>query len=103
MERFHAHNTIPPKIEFPNARIPTELDEYLFDLNGFLVLRGVPSKEEVADANARIDQIPRSMPRLGWHGWVQREDHPEHRGISYQQDYALGGSVYAHNDYDNTI
>ena len=40
----------------------------------------VLTKEEVADANARIDTIPRSLPRKGWHGWVQREDHPEHRG-----------------------
>ena len=39
-----------------------------------------------------IDAIPaRSCARGGWHGWVQREDHPEHRGISYQQVYELGG------------
>lgn len=90
-QRFHAHNTTPPVVGFPGAAIPTDLDEYLFDLNGFVILRGVLTPEEVADANARIDQIPRSVPRGGWHGWVQREDHPEHRGISYQQVYELGG------------
>jgi hypothetical protein len=103
MERFHAHHTQPPKIEFPNARIPTELDEYLFDLNGFVVIRGALSKEEVADCNARIDTIPRALPRLGWHGWVQREDHPEHRGISYQQVYELGGAFERMIDHPSYI
>jgi hypothetical protein len=103
MERFHDHHAIPPKIELPNARIPTELDEYLFDLNGFVVIRGALSKEEVADCNARIDTIPRSLPKLGWHGWVQREDHPEHRGISYQQVYELGGAFERMIDHPSYI
>jgi hypothetical protein len=94
---------MPPKVELPDARIPSQLDEYLFDLNGFVVLRGVLSPEEVADANARIDTIPRSLPRLGWHGWVQREDHPEHRGISYQQVYELGGAFERMIDHSNYI
>jgi hypothetical protein len=106
MERFHAHNTLPPKIDHPDARIPTELDEYLFDLQGFVVVRGALSKAEVADCNARIDTIPRSLPRNGWHGWVQREDHPEHRGISYQQVYELGGAferMIDHPSYLNYV
>ncbi len=101
--RYHGHNTLPPKIELPDARIPSTLEEYLFDLQGFVVLRGVLSKEEVADANARIDQIPRALPRNGWHGWVQREDHPEHRGISYQQVYELGGTFERMIDHPNYI
>jgi Phytanoyl-CoA dioxygenase (PhyH) len=80
-----------PRIEFPNGRIPTELDEYLFDLQGFVLIRGALSAAEVAEGNRLIDTIPRSVPRGGWHGWVQREDHPEHRGISYQQVYEMGG------------
>lgn len=88
---FYDHHITPLEVAHPEARIPTKLDEYLFDLNGFLILRGILSKAEVADANARIDEIPRALPRGGWHGWVQRENHPEHRGISYQQVYELGG------------
>jgi hypothetical protein len=101
--RFHGHHTQPPKIDLPNARVPSELDEYLFDLNGFVILRGVLTPAEVADANARIDTIPRALPRLGWHGWVQREDHPEHRGISYQQVYELGGAFERMIDHANYI
>ena len=101
--RFNDHHIAPPRLEFPNARVPSELDEYLFDLNGFVVVRGALSAAEVADANARIDQIPRALPRLGWHGWVQREDHPEHRGISYQQVYELGGAFERMIDHPNYL
>lgn len=89
--QFYAHHLAPLEVAHPEACVPTDVDEYLFDLNGFLLLPGLLSAEEVADANARIDAIPRTLPRSGWHGWVQRENHPEHRGISYQQVYELGG------------
>ena len=102
-QRFLPHNTMPPLVNVPEARVPTALEEYLFDLQGYVVLRGVLSKAEVADANARIDTIPRALPRKGWHGWVQREDHPEHRGISYQQVYELGGTFERMIDHPNYI
>jgi hypothetical protein len=59
-------------------------------LQGFLVLRVALSREEVDACNACVDLTPRSVPRNGWFGRVHREDHPEHRGISYQQIYEAG-------------
>jgi len=79
----------PPSPLVADAKTPTPLEEYLFDLNGFIVLRDVLSGAEIAACNAAVDGIPRSLPKSGWHGFVQREDHPEHRGISYQQIYEL--------------
>jgi len=61
------------------------------------------SEIEARRANARIDQIPRALPRKGWHGWVQREDHPEHRGISYQQVSELGGTFERMIDHPSWI
>ncbi|MDD5199737.1 MAG: phytanoyl-CoA dioxygenase family protein [Terrimicrobiaceae bacterium] len=87
---YHDHHISPPPVDCPDAAVPSELDEYLFDLQGFVVLRGVLSKEEVDACNACVDRIPRSVPRNGWHGRIHREDHPEHRGISYQQIYEAG-------------
>ncbi|MGI8912418.1 MAG: phytanoyl-CoA dioxygenase family protein [Chloroflexota bacterium] len=87
---YDSHHITPLEVRFPEARIPTDIEEYLFDLQGFVLLRGALSKDEVAAANAAVDRIPRSLPRQGWHGHVQREDHPEHRGISYQQIYEAG-------------
>jgi hypothetical protein len=87
---YHHHHITPLAVDCPEAVVPSDLDEYLFDLQGFLVMRQVLSKEEVDACNACIDQIPRSVPRNGWFGRVHREDHAEHRGISYQQVYEAG-------------
>ena len=91
MERFYPdHHIAPQQVHFPELPTPSDVEEYLFDLQGFILLRGALSAEEVAACNACVDQIPRSVPRGGWHGYVQREDHPEHRGVSYQQIYEAG-------------
>ena len=37
--------------------MPTELDDYLFDLNGYLLLEGVLSREHIADLNASTDEL----------------------------------------------
>ncbi len=89
-QTYPTHHIAPLEVRFPEASIPTDVEEYLFDLQGFVLLRGALSPEEVAAGNAAVDRIPRSLPRLGWFGHVQREDHPEHRGISYQQIYEAG-------------
>jgi hypothetical protein len=79
----------PPTPLIAEARVPSATEEYLFDLNGFVMIRNALSPQEVKACNDAVDSIPRALPRLGWHGFVQREDHPEHRGISYQQIYEL--------------
>jgi len=87
-----ANNPFSPPSPAPlvaNAKAPSLMEDYLFDLNGFIILRGLLSAQEISVCNAAVDAIPRSLPRLGWFGYVQREDHPEHRGISYQQIYEL--------------
>jgi hypothetical protein len=88
---YDDHHIRPLAVPHAHAKVPSSLDEYLFDLNGFLLLRGVLSADEIADGNARLDQIPPTLGRAGWFGWVQRENHPEHRGASYQQIFELGG------------
>lgn len=87
---YDSHRITSPAVRFPEARIPTDVEEYLFDLQGYVLLRGALSPTEVAACNAAVDTIPRSVPRNGWHGYIHRENHPEHRGISYQQIYEAG-------------
>jgi hypothetical protein len=100
---YHSHHIAPPQVDSPEGAIPSLLDEYLFDLQGFLIIRGALSQPEVQAANALIDQIPKSLPRAGWHGRVQREDHADHRGISYQQVYELGEPFEKIIDHPNYI
>ncbi len=96
----------PVKIAFPEFPAPTPLEEYLFDLQGFLLLRGALSSEEVAACNAVVDVIPPSLERRDWWGYVQREDHPEHRGRSYQQIYEAGEAfekLIGHSSWVNYV
>ena len=103
---YHDHHIAPPKVAFSEARIPTDMEEYLFDLQGFVLLRSALSWTEIAACNACVDAIPRSVPRDGWFGYVHRENHPEHRGISYQQIYEAGAPferLIDHPSYINYV
>src|SRR4030095_2423891 len=81
-ERHYAdHHIARVAVDYPQAAVPSHLDEYHFDLNGYLRLPGLLTPDEVADGNARIDAIPKDLPRGCWHGWAQRENHPDHRGV----------------------
>lgn len=80
----------PPEVAFAAAPVPSPLEEYLFDLQGFVVLKQALSGEELAQCNSVVNDIPTSLERGQWWGHVQREDHPEHRGRSYQQIYEAG-------------
>ena len=52
-------------------RGPTAMDDYLFDLRGYLILKGALSKAHVASLNAGIDEYTGLEPGE-WSGWVQR-------------------------------
>jgi hypothetical protein len=107
MERVYwDHHIRPPKVAFPDLPVPSDVEEYLFDLQGFVLLRGALSADEVAACNACVDRIPRSLQRNEWFGYVQREDHPEHRGISLQQIYEAGAPferLIDHPSYINYV
>jgi hypothetical protein len=71
------------------AREPNVLEDYLFDLQGFLVLKNALSPEEVRACNETIDSIPPIEPGE-WHGNVHRQNHHPKNGINYQQIYEAG-------------
>lgn len=93
----------PPRIAFPGFPAPRPLEEYLFDLQGFVLLKAALSSEEVGACNAVVDEIPKSLGRGQWWGHVQREDHPEHRGRSYQQIYEAGAAFEQFIDHRSWI
>lgn len=97
------HELRPLPVAFPQHRVPTRLEEYLYDLHGYVVLRQVLSAEEVAACNAVIDQIPGDLGRGEWWGSVQREDHSDYRGRSYQQIYEAGEPFEKLIDHPNYI
>ncbi|MBM3276851.1 MAG: phytanoyl-CoA dioxygenase family protein [Candidatus Handelsmanbacteria bacterium] len=68
---------------------PTDLETYLFDLQGFVVLRQALSPAEVAELDTCLDTIPRLAPGE-WHGYVHAHTYGTRDGLNYQQVYEAG-------------
>lgn len=68
----------------------TPLQEYLFDLNGFIKLENALTTKEVSELNQGLDEIPKIAPNE-WYGYLHREYcKDETRGTIYQQIYEAG-------------
>ena len=71
----------------------TPREEYLFDLNGYLILKNVLTKSHVAEMNALLTDITRLDPPLGageWYGCVHAHTYGGAEGINLQQIYEAG-------------
>jgi hypothetical protein len=66
-----------------------DLDIYLFDLRGYLHLKGALTPAEVADLNACLDAIPPLKPGE-WYGYIQAHAYGQTDGLNLQQIYEAG-------------
>ncbi|MFI6480429.1 phytanoyl-CoA dioxygenase family protein [Nonomuraea sp. NPDC050663] len=67
-----------------------ELDDFLFDLRGFLILRDAIDAGLLARLNAEVDAFPRELGRGGWHRGAQRRDYTGESGYELHQAVAAG-------------
>ena len=67
----------------------TEMEDYLFDLRGYLILKNALEPALVADLNQAFDNFP-GLPYLGWHGNVQRLDNNGYAGVELQNIVEAG-------------
>ena len=56
---------------------PTEMEEYLFDLRGYIVLKNAVDAEHLVELNEIIDTYDDLEPD-GWRGWVHRSGGARH-------------------------
>jgi hypothetical protein len=82
--------------------MPTNLEDYLFDLRGYLILKGALSKSEVAALNQGLDDVP-PLQRNEWHGAVHRQDQADYLGVNLQQIYEAGAPFEALIDHPSWI
>jgi hypothetical protein len=68
---------------------PTELETYLFDLRGYIVLENALTPQEVADLNAGIDALL-PMAHDEWDGYVHATNFGANDGLNLQQIYEAG-------------
>lgn len=62
------------------ARNPTELDDFLFDVRGYLVIEQAADEKLLTDLNAAFDNFP-PLKRNEWWGNAQRRDYTEETGF----------------------
>ena len=76
-----------------------EMDRYLFDLNGFVVIRGALSTAQVDACNATLDTMTGLEPG-GWAGRVHAHHFTgAHEGLNLQQIYEGGPAFEALIDH----
>lgn len=76
--------------EVRNPVMPSALDDYLFDLQGYLVLKNAVEADLVSDLNDVLDNVP-ELPPMGWWGNVQRAGTGEpHKGLELQNVVEAG-------------
>lgn len=68
---------------------PTEMEIYLFDLRGYVVLKNALSQDEVAALNGSIDSML-PIEHGAWHGHVHAHNFGTRDGLNLQQIYEAG-------------
>ena len=71
-------------------RHPTPLDDFLFDLRGYLVIKNAVEPELVDELNRTIDTIP-PLKYGEWYGNTQRRDYTASTGLELHNAVELGG------------
>lgn len=72
----------------------TQMEEFLFDLQGYIVLKGAVSKDQLQRLNERADELLEAETEDdGWIGYVQRHGYSTVDGINFQ-NIVEGGEVF---------
>lgn len=84
-------------------RTPTAMDDFLFDLNGYLILKKAANADLLARLNAEFDAFPAELPLGGWLRGAQRRDYTPETGLELHQAVALGGPFAEMIDHPSWI
>ncbi|MEU4701760.1 phytanoyl-CoA dioxygenase family protein [Nonomuraea dietziae] len=68
----------------------SELDDFLFDLNGYLILENAVDGDLLARLNTEFDAFPRDLARGDWYRGAQRRDYTPETGFELHQAVAAG-------------
>ena len=67
----------------------SKLDEYLFDLNGYLIIENALNKKELKDLNKILDTL-KNLKNNEWAGHVHGHNYGGKDGLNLQQIYEAG-------------
>ena len=81
--------TLETDVQTPAVQ-PTEMDDFLFDLRGYLVLRSAISPRLLDELNATFDTFPDDLEMGDWFGNTQRRDYNKATGLELHNATELG-------------
>ena len=70
---------------------PTAVDDFFFDLNGYLILRNAIEPKLIDELNAEFDRFPRDLALGGWYKGAQRRDYNAATGMELHHCIEIGG------------
>ncbi|HSP29683.1 MAG TPA: hypothetical protein VLN74_14110, partial [Ilumatobacteraceae bacterium] len=73
--------------------LPSTLDDYEFDLRGFLVIASALSNGELAALNAAYDRFP-PLDHGEWYGAAQRRDYTADTGFELHNVFDCGDPAF---------
>jgi hypothetical protein len=96
------HRADAPGYSSPMAR-PTPLDDYEFDLRGYLLIEGALDADEVRQLNEAYDRFP-ALDNGDWYGAAQRRDYTADTGFELHNVLACGDPAFeALIDHDGWV
>lgn len=75
-----------------NTKQPSAMDDFLFDLNGYLILKNVVAPDLLDRLNMQFEQFPRDLPVAHWYKGAQRRDYTAHTGMELHHVLEIGGA-----------
>ena len=68
---------------------PSQLEKYLFDLNGYILIKKALQKKEIKECNKIIDKL-KNLKNGKWNGYVHGHNYGGKEGLNLQQIYESG-------------
>ncbi len=70
-----------------------DIQDYFFDLNGYIVLKNAVDPQHLRELNEAFDSFPQDLAYEGWWGNCQRLDNNKHAGLE-MQNIVEGGEPF---------
>jgi len=83
-------------------KIPTPLEDFLFDLNGYIILRNAAEPALLDDLNRAFDEFPKLAP-MEWWGNAQRRDYTAETGFELHNCVEAGAPFEALIDHPSWV
>ncbi len=68
---------------------PSAIEKYLFDLNGYILIKKALQKKEIKECNKIIDKL-KNLKNGKWNGYVHGHNYGGKEGLNLQQIYESG-------------